>query len=239
MKKQILVVDDEINMRNLIKIHLSKDYEVYEADNGLEGLSVVKRKYQMLDLLILDIMMPQLDGWEVCKEIRQNLNISIPVLMLTARDEVADRVKGLEIGADDYLSKPFAPEELQARVNALIRRSSASRHENNYDGFLIFGDGILTIDSTSREVRINDVLIDLTPKEFELIHLLALHPNKVYTRDILLDTVWGYNEPTELRTVDTHIKNIRVKMKKLQISFNPIKTVWGVGYRLNNPDESV
>ncbi|MDX8366699.1 response regulator transcription factor [Cytobacillus sp. IB215665] len=239
MKKQILVVDDEINMRNLIKIHLSKDYEVYEADNGYEGLSVVKRKYQMLDLLILDIMMPQLDGWEVCKEIRQNLNISIPVLMLTARDEVADRVKGLEIGADDYLSKPFAPEELQARVNALIRRSSVSRHENNSEGFLIFGNGILTIDSTSREVRINNVLIDLTPKEFELIHLLALHPNKVYTRDILLDTVWGYNEPTELRTVDTHIKNIRVKMKKLQISFNPIKTVWGVGYRLNNPDESV
>ncbi|MEC1742796.1 response regulator transcription factor [Schinkia azotoformans] len=227
--KRILVVDDEWAMRNLIKMHLSDEYEVVEADNGFDALVMVEEMKP--HLVILDIMMPQMNGWEVCENIR--FVDQTPILMLTARNDLKDLIRGLEIGADDYLAKPFEPEELIARVNALMRRSIINEEHSNEKTIRFIGD--MLIDHRMREVYVKGDLVDLTPKEFNMLELFVLNPKRVFSREVLLDQVWGINDVREARTVDSHIKNIRDKFRKTNLSFNPIKTVWGVGYRLDKP----
>ncbi len=229
---KILIVDDEWNMRNLIRIYLSKqDLYIDDAKDGREALSMIKKTNY--SLVILDIMMPAMDGWEVCTMIREQQNV--PILMVTARNDVRDRVQGLNIGADDYLNKPFAPEELVARVNALLRRQNLNRVEKPKDSILSFDE--LSLDHESREVRVKDVPIELTPKEFELLYLVCSQPKRVFTREILLDQIWSSSDFRDVRTVDTHVKNIRVKLRSAGLTYNPIKTVWGVGYKLNAAED--
>lgn len=223
-KPRLLIVDDEWNMRNLIKIYLRQEHiELVEAQNGREALILIED--QRFDLIILDIMMPDMDGWEVCRTIRKQSNI--PILMLTARTDVEDIVRGLSEGADDYVTKPFAPEELIARVNALLRRTTLNTVEENQQ--LLFKD--LTFDLDAKVVTVKGKPARLTPKEFELLYLLASHPNRVFTRDILLNRIWGPEHIRDDRTVDTHVKNIREKIRKKHLSYDPIQTIWGVGYQ--------
>lgn len=231
MKDKILVVDDEWNMRNLMKIHLSKlNVDIDEAKTGKEALQMIdKTPY---NLLILDIMLPDIDGWEVCATVRETKNV--PILMLTARSDIKDRVHGLNIGADDYLIKPFAPEELVARVTALIRRQKMIGKEEDTP-ILYFED--LSINMVSRTVKVKDKQIRLTPKEFDILHLIASQPKRVFTREMILDKIWSLNEFRDVRAIDTHVKNIREKLRNSGFSYNPIKTVWGVGYRFFNTVE--
>lgn len=228
-KLKILIVDDEWNMRNLLKIYLIKNgFEVIEATNGSEAIGSARDN--TFDLVILDIMMPGMDGWQVCRSIREFSNV--PVLMLTARTDTKDKVKGLQMGADDYLSKPFEPDELVARVFALIRRNSIVQQSEpdiqkqfEFEKLIIYKEG--------REVLVDGLIVDLTQKEFDLICLFAEHPKRAYTREMLLDVVWGPDYLGDVRTVDTHIKNIRDKTLKAELPYNPIQTVWGVGYKFN------
>lgn len=230
MKNKILVVDDEWNMRNLVKIYLSKEhFQVDEARGGHEAIQMARQN--TYDLLVLDIMLPDINGWEVCSAIRQTKQI--PILMLTARNDIQDRVRGLNLGADDYLVKPFAPEELVARVNALLRRKKIEDEEGT-GGHLTFGD--LLIDSESREVKVKEIPVELTPKEFDILYMAASQPKRVFTRDILLDSIWELDDFRDLRTIDTHMKNLREKLRKAGLSYSPIKTVWGVGYKFNTQE---
>ncbi|MFC7060253.1 response regulator transcription factor [Halobacillus seohaensis] len=230
MDNKILVVDDEWNMRNLVKIYLSKEkFQIDEAKDGNEAIKMAKQT--PYDLIVLDIMLPDIDGWEVCSTIRKIKQV--PILMLTARNDVKDRVHGLNLGADDYLIKPFASEELVARVNALLRRQMINEESN--DRLLHFEN--LLINGESREVQVFQTLIELTPKEFDILYLIAGQSRRVFTREILLDRVWSPSEFRDLRAIDTHVKNIREKLRKMGLSYNPIKTVWGVGYRFNTPED--
>lgn len=229
-KVDLLVVDDEWNMRNLIKLYLDKqDWSITEAATGTEALA--KLQHQSFDLVILDVMMPGMDGWEVCQLIRKKWDI--PILLLTARNETKDKVHGLNLGADDYLTKPFEPDELIARIHALLRRA---RVTTSTDERTIRLDGI-TINPDSRQVFVNGKEVFFTPKEFDLLYLLAKNPTRVYSRETLLEQVWGHDFFGDQRTVDQHIKNIREKVKKCGSSFNPIKTVWGVGYKIQRIDD--
>ncbi|MGE6721254.1 response regulator transcription factor [Peribacillus frigoritolerans] len=231
MKRNVLVVDDELNMLNLIRIHLSNNYNIVVSNNGYEALKCLDK--QTFDLIILDIMMPYISGWEMCEIIREKYNI--PILMLTARNELEDKVRGLEIGADDYLVKPFAFEELAARVHALIRRSTANQTiESNEQ---VINSSGLEIHYESRRVKIENEIVEFTPKEFDLLWLLASNPTQIFTRELLLNKIWGIHDEREFRTVDTHIKNIRVKLRDTQCKSNPIKTVWGVGYKFEGVDK--
>lgn len=233
MKKRILIVDDEWNMRNLLKIHLSDDYTVYEASNGEEAIN--DSKTSIYDLVILDIMLPGMDGWTVCKEIRKIR--TTPILMLTARNELKDKVYGLEIGADDYLIKPFEPEELKARVKALIRRKEMN--SKPLSDHISIGNGLLVLETEGRMVMLDGTNLELTPKEFDLLYTIASNPKRVFTREVLLDFIWGYNDFIDTRTVDTHIKNIRVKIRERGRDYNPIQTVWGTGYKFQEPEETL
>lgn len=230
MKKfSILIVDDEWNMRNLIKIFLTKDgFDIKEASTGTEAIGYVRNGN--FDLVILDIMMPGMDGWQVCHEIREFSQV--PILMLTARTDTKDKVKGLQLGADDYLAKPFEPEEMVARVHALIRRNSLVQQSGIVKSNQIQHDNLI-INLDGREVRINGEFAELTQKEFDLFCLLAGHPKRVYSREMLLDIVWGTDYFGDIRSIDTHIKNIREKIQKAGLSYNPIQTVWGIGYKFN------
>lgn len=220
METRILVVDDDSNICDLIELYLQKEgYKVFKAYNGSEALKVFKEK--QIDLIVLDIMMPELDGYEVLKEIRKSSQI--PVLMLTAKGETFDRVLGLELGADDYMVKPFEPKELIARIRAVLRRYKP-QSQNRVIEFTN-----LKIDADSYIVVFNGKEIEMPPKEFELLYFLASNPNKVFTRDQLLYEVWGYDYPGDSRTVDVHIKRIREKLSE-ENEWH-IKTVWGVGYK--------
>jgi two-component system response regulator ResD len=231
-KIQILVVDDEWNMRNLLRIYLTKNgFDVFEAKNGLEAVEMVEK--DNFDLMILDLMMPDMDGWEVCANIRQSSRI--PILMLTARTETKDKIQGLNLGADDYLTKPFEPEELIARVYALLRRANVT--ESNTSQPKIISLPEMSIDLEGRKVMIHQKAVDLTPKEFDLLHLLASRRARVYSRSHLLWEIWGEDYYGDERTVDTHIKSVRSKVKKAGLSYNPIYTSWGVGYKFHGPDE--
>lgn len=230
---KLLIIDDEWNLRNLIKIYLSgnPDYSVKEAETGLEGLYLIEK--EAFDLVILDIMLPEMDGWEVCRHIR-NLS-DIPILMLTARSDVADRVKGLQLGADDYLLKPFASEELLARIEALLRRRK--QRENDDNKYIHHGPLLLNLEE--HQCSIHGKIIDLTKKEFDLLLLMARFPQKIFTREHLLNVLWVEALDREERTVDTHIKNIRLKVAKIDPShFNPIKTIRGVGYKIGEVNET-
>jgi two-component system response regulator ResD len=233
MEKRILVVDDEWNMRNLLRIYLEEEYDVIEAEDGRQALAFISSIH--VDLIILDIMLPNMDGWKICKEIRKEKHT--PILMLTARNELKDKIYGLDIGADDYLEKPFEPEELMARIKALLRRSVINEHYS--ENALMFGDQFIIIKTESRTVFVKGEKVDLTPKEYELLYLLANQPQRVFTRDLLLDVIWGMKDMRDLRTVDSHIKNIRIKVKELASTYNPIQTVWGVGYKFNAVDGSL
>lgn len=229
-KHRLLVVDDEWNMRNLIKIYLRDEpFQITEAKNGREALEFIDK--EPFDLILLDIMMPDIDGWEVCKAIRQQSNI--PILMLTARTDVKDVVRGLNEGADDYITKPFVPEEFVARVHALLRRTKMNYEEKQRQ--LHFKD--LVIDDDAKVVYVKGERISLTRKEFELLHLLASQPNRVFTREMLLDRIWGPEHIRDDRTVDTHVKNIREKFRRKNLSYEPIQTIWGIGYQFEKADE--
>lgn len=230
----VLVVDDEWNMRNLIKIYLKKEnFVISEAENGKQALQLIDESN--FDLIILDIMMPDMEGWEVCKRIRDDSK-DVPILMLTARTDTKDVVFGLNIGADDYLTKPFAPEELLARVHALIRRSARRVQNGSEFKRLVFRD--LIIDQEGRIVCVNGESVELTPKEYELLLVMATHPKRVFTREMLIDRLWGPNHYRDHRTVDTHVKNIREKIRSAGLPYDPIQTVWGVGYQFMRTDAS-
>ncbi len=222
---KILLVDDEDKMRELIKIAFKKEqFQTFEAVDGKQALAMFKSN--SFDIVILDIMLPEIDGWTVCREIRRASNI--PIIMLTARGEEFDKLFGFDLGADDYIVKPFSPKELIARVKALLRRSEISTSETSS----ILKIGLVNINRLSREVNINEKLITLTNKEYELLFYLATNPNIVFTREQLLLKVWGYDQYGDPRTVDTHIKKLREKMGDQS---NYINTIWGVGYKFEVP----
>lgn len=219
MAERILIADDEADMRTLLKIALkSQGYEVLEAENGAAAIDALRR--EAVDVLILDLMMPEVDGWDVLQELRGET----PTLILSARGAVEDRVKGLNLGASDYLLKPFDMRELIARVQALLRRP----REKNKN---LLRRGSLVLDRTSKEVRVGDNLLELTPKEYELLEFLAMHPGQVFSREQMVDRLWGYDYTGELRAVDTHIKKVRLKLREAGGDGNWIATVWGFGYK--------
>ena len=224
MKFKVLVVDDEDHILELARLYLSR--EGYEVDGVGDGSQALSRFGQLKpDLVVLDIMLPGTDGLTLCKEIRKQSQV--PIIMLTARDEVTDKVVGLEVGADDYLTKPFHPQELVARAKALLRRS-----HNEADVPRLIRAGKLEVDIERHEVRLDQARVHLRPKEFDLLALLARHPGRVFQRSELLDLVWGYDFPGYTRTVDVHVQQLREKLATAGVSNPSIQTVWGVGYRL-------
>ncbi|MFD1776203.1 response regulator transcription factor [Paenibacillus rhizophilus] len=227
-----LVVDDEWNMRNLLRIYLAKEgFRVSEASTGREALSIMDK--EPFDIVLLDVMMPDMDGWQVCQAVREKN--SVPILMLTARSETKDKIRGLEIGADDYLTKPFEPEELVARMHSLIRRASLAQSAVPRERVLEFPG--LVIRPDAREVSVMDNGVELTPKEFDLLAVLSGNLQRAFSRDELVERLWGMDFEGESRVVDTHIKNIREKLQKAGLGYNPVQTVWGVGYKFQVPGE--
>lgn len=228
MKRTILVVDDEAPMRQLERIYLAEaGYDVLEAADGAACLKTVAQ--EICHLVILDVMMPEMDGIETCKRIRRQ-NQDIPILILTARDAVEYRVQGLKAGADDYLVKPFDGRELAARVESLLRRAY------RYDATLYEYPALrLRVDLSAKGVSVGGAPLLLTPKEFDIVVLLAKRPGRTYAREELLDLVWGPEYEGDMRTVDSHIKNIREKLRAGGIPPDSIVTVWGVGYKFEVP----
>src|SRR3979411_956216 len=224
LSPKVLVVDDENHIVELARLYLTR--EGYEVEGVGDGAQVMARFGQFKpDLLILDIMLPGVDGLTICKEIRKLSQV--PIIMLTARDEVTDKVVGLEVGADDYLTKPFHPQELVARAKALLRRARVEPDQPR-----LIRAGNLEVDLERHEVRFGKAKIQLRPKEVDLLALLARHPGRVFQRSELLDLVWGYDFPGYTRTVDVHVQQVREKLAAAQITDPSIQTIWGVGYRL-------
>ncbi|MGA7910793.1 MAG: response regulator transcription factor [Candidatus Dormiibacterota bacterium] len=224
MSSKILVVDDENHIVELARLYLTR--EGYDVEGVGDGAQAIARFGQIKpDLVILDIMLPGTDGLTICKEIRKQSQV--PIIMLTARDDVTDKVVGLEVGADDYLTKPFHPQELVARAKALLRRAKIEPDQPK-----MIRAGKLEVDLERHEVRHGKTKVQLRPKEFDLLTLLARHPGRVFQRSELLDLVWGYDFPGYTRTVDVHVQQLREKLAKAGIMDPSIQTVWGVGYRL-------
>lgn len=223
MKYKVLVVDDDHNIAELIRLYLEK--EMYEVRIAYDGKTALNVFYEWTsDLVILDLMIPQMDGYEVCKQIRKTG--SIPIIMLTARGEVIDKVLGLELGADDYIVKPFDPKELLARVKAVLRRTQSN--DLIKEEKLVFPG--ISIDKNDYTVTFKGKRIEMPPKELELLYFLAYSPNQVFTREQLLEKVWDYDYIGDSRTVDVHIKRLREKLHD-DMGRWEIKTVWGVGYK--------
>ncbi len=224
MGTKILVVDDDINICDAIRVYLENEgYEVKLANDGAEGVSYFKM-YEP-DLVLLDIMLPKKDGWQVCREIREVS--SKPIMMITAKGEVFDKVLGLELGADDFLVKPFDMKELSARIKAVLRRSTA--HDTGKDDEVIKFENI-EISLQKYELKLKGKSVDIPPKELELLYFLASNYNRVFTRDQLLDKVWGFDYLGDSRTVDVHVKRLREKLDGVSDKWI-LKTVWGVGYK--------
>ena len=226
--EKILVVDDDLNICELLRLYLTKEgYNVVIANDGVQAVTMFQDESP--NLVLLDIMLPKLDGWQVCREIRKYSET--PIIMLTAKGEVFDRVLGLELGADDYVVKPFDTKEIVARIKAVLRRSASSANEEikevHYDK--------LSINLTNYELKVAGVQIDTPPKEMELIFHLAKNPNRVFTRDQLLDEVWGYDYYGDSRTVDVHVKRLREKLEGTSDKWE-LRTVWGVGYKFETKD---
>ena len=216
-----MVVDDEKNICELLRLYLEKeDFDVTICNNGSDAISLIRQN--QLSLVLLDIMMPVIDGWEVCRQVREFSNV--PIIMLTAKGETFDKVMGLDLGADDYIVKPFDTKEVVARVKAVLRRSSSADTEGEvrYDK--------LTVNIVKYELCVDGKVIDTPPKELELLYHLAKNPNRVYTRDQLLDEVWGFEYFGDSRTVDVHVKRLREKLEGVSDQWS-LKTVWGVGYK--------
>lgn len=226
----ILIVDDEASVVEVVGLYLRKDgYKVRSASDGLEALTAIRDKPP--NLIVLDLMLPKVDGIEVMRRIREELAEQVPVIMLTARGQETDRIYGLELGADDYVVKPFSPAELVARVKAVLRRSKdtpfagGTSHSIDYDG--------LTIDPTTRQVRVGDQNVELTATEFNLLLFLAAHPLQVFSRDMLLENVWGYSNYVDPSTVTVHIRRLREKIEADPGNPRCLVTVWGVGYKFD------
>ena len=224
-----LVVDDDTNICELLRLYLEKEgYVVKIVNDGVSAINAFKQENP--DLTLLDIMIPKLDGWQVCREIRKFSDK--PIIMLTAKGETFDKVLGLELGADDYVTKPFDTKEVVARIKAVLRRTAPASDtsdvkEVNYDK--------LSINLTNYEMKVNGVSVDTPPKELELIYHLASNPNRVFTRDQLLDEVWGFDYYGDSRTVDVHIKRLREKLEGVSDKWE-LKTVWSVGYKFETKD---
>ncbi len=227
--EKILIVDDDTNICELLRLYIEKEgFNVVIANDGATAVKMFRE--QQPDLMLLDIMLPKLDGWQVCREIRKISDK--PIIMLTAKGETFDKVLGLELGADDYIVKPFDTKEVVARIKAVLRRSGttapvAAVQEVQYDKLLI--------NLTNYELRVNGVQVDTPPKEMELIYHLASNPNRVYTRDQLLDEVWGFDYYGDSRTVDVHVKRLREKLEGVSDKWE-LRTVWGVGYKFETKD---
>lgn len=235
-QERILVVDDEARIRRLVRMYLEREgYEIEEAEDGDTALA--KALETDYDLILLDLMLPGMDGIDVCQELRKKK--ATPVIMLTARGEETNRIQGFEVGADDYVVKPFSPRELVHRVKALLRRASATAYlktDQSASNAIVFPD--LTIDHDAHRVVAGGEEVNLTPKEYELLHYLAQSPDKVFSREELLKDVWHYDFFGDLRTVDTHVKRLREKLNRASPEAAAmIATVWGVGYKLEVPKE--
>ena len=222
---KILIVDDDQNICELLRLYIEKEgFDVRIANDGRRALEIFE-EYNP-DLIMLDIMLPELDGWQVCREVRKKSKC--PIIMLTAKGEVFDKVLGLELGADDYVVKPFETKEVVARIKAVLRRSGTNEEDQvkevKYDK--------LSINLTNYELRVNGVPVDTPPKEMELIYHLASNPNRVFSRDELLDQVWGFDYYGDSRTVDVHVKRLREKLEGVSDKW-ALKTVWGVGYKFD------
>ena len=224
MDTEILLIDDDANICDLVKVYLENEgYEVKTASDGTEGLSYFKM-YEP-DLVLLDIMLPKKDGWQICREIREQS--SKPIIMITAKSEVFDKVLGLELGADDFIVKPFNVKELSARIKAVLRRCSS--HSSQSDDDVIKFENI-EISLQKYELKLCGKSVDVPPKELELLYFLASNSNHVFTRDQLLDKVWGFDYLGDSRTVDVHVKRLREKLDGISDKWT-LKTVWGVGYK--------
>lgn len=220
---KILVADDDKNICELLRLYLAKEgYTVQLAYDGTAALAEFERSKP--DMVLLDVMMPGMDGWEVCRKIRAAGQT--PIIMLTAKGETYDKVLGLELGADDYIVKPFEPKEVVARIKAVLRRCAARAEEDK--GVYDFPD--LHLDMNRYELKVKGKVVEAPPKELELLACLASHPNRVYTRDQLLDEVWGFEYYGDSRTIDVHVKRLREKLEGASDAWN-LKTVWGVGYK--------
>lgn len=226
---KILIVDDDKNICELLRIYIEKEgFEAAIANDGKTALEMFD--IFAPDLTLLDIMLPGLDGWQVCREIRKKS--SKPIIMLTAKGEVFDKVLGLELGADDYVVKPFETKEVVARINAVLRRSL--KNDNDDENKIVSYEN-LSINLTNYELKVNGKQVDTPPKEMELIYHLASNPNRVFTRDQLLDEVWGFDYYGDSRTVDVHVKRLREKLEGVSDKW-ALKTVWGVGYKFETKD---
>lgn len=227
--KKILVVDDEKNIVDILKFNLKKEgFVTLEAYDGEQGYEMALD--QKPDLILLDVMLPKMDGFTVCRKLRQS--ISTPILMLTAKEEEVDKVLGLELGADDYITKPFSPRELMARVKANLRRSAVEETSNSKTGNVL-KCGNLVIDIDRYEVKRDDTIIELTLREFELVKFLALHQGQIFSRENLLEKVWGYEYYGDVRTVDVTVRRIREKLERDPGNCEYIMTKRGVGYYFN------
>ena len=226
MPKKILIVEDEANIRELLRLYLEREgYTVIEAENGVEGIK--QWKSEKPDMILLDVMMPVMDGWTVCKEIRAESDV--PIIMITAKGETADRVSGLEMGADDYIVKPLEMPEVIARVRAVFRRMAPDDAPEK----LSFDN--LVIDKQAYDLVIKGKRVDAPPKAIELLYYPASSPNRVFTRAQLLDDVWGFDYFGDTRTVDVHVKRLREKLEGVSDKWE-LKTVWGVGYKFETKE---
>ena len=229
--EKIMIVDDDRNICELLRLYIEKDgFDAVIAHNGREALALLEKEKP--DLMVLDVMMPELDGWQVCREVRKTSDI--PIIMLTAKSETFDKVLGLELGADDYVTKPFDSKEIVARIKAVLRRTGSKQtasdvKEVSFDK--------LSVNLTRYELKVNGVSVDTPPKELELLFHLASNPNRVYTRDQLLDEVWGFEYYGDSRTVDVHVKRLREKLEGVSDKWS-LKTVWGVGYKFESLEEA-
>lgn len=218
---KVLIVDDDLHIRELLKLLLTTEgFDVYEAVDGIDALN--RLAHIQVDLVVLDIMMPNMDGWELCQEIRRFYEL--PILMLTAKRETSEKLKGFAMGTDDYLAKPFEPLELVARVKALLKRYQISISQT-------IQIGNLSLNKKTYEVQIGNMDVSLPLKEFELLFLLASYPGKTFTRDQLIENIWGYDYEGDERTVDVHVKRLRGRFVSSLVDFE-IQTVRGLGYRL-------
>ncbi|MGY0693098.1 response regulator transcription factor [Virgibacillus sp. FSP13] len=229
MKQTILIVDDEKSIVTLLKFNIEQ--AGFQTEVAFDGIAAIEKvKQQAFDLIVLDLMLPKMDGMEVCEYLRQN-KIDTPILMLTAKDDESDKIAGLELGADDYLTKPFSPKEVIARINAILRRTgigSATHHR-----FIRIGD--LTIFPERYEAEMHDRVLTFTRKEFELLHYLSNHKGQVLSRDQLLSAVWNYDYAGDTRIVDVHVSHLREKIEPNTKRPRYLKTVRGLGYKMEEP----
>ena len=230
--EKIMIVDDDSNICELIRIYLEKEkYSTVIANDGLEAVNVFAEEKP--NLILLDVMLPGMDGWQVCRKIRSMSNV--PIIMLSAKGELFDKVLGLELGADDYIVKPFETKEVLARIKAVLRRTGSASTAEAAETIKMITYENIVINLTNYELEVNGERVDAPPKELELLYHLASNPNRVFTRDQLLDEVWGYDYYGDSRTVDVHIKRIREKIEGASDKWE-LATVWSVGYKFKTKD---